>query len=94
MTTAASPYRNNSIAALTGASQQVFADAGYNGIEERFISNPNAANSVWINPFGGAAAANAAGSFELKAGGYWATKHTGVVNVIGTAADKLTAGER
>jgi hypothetical protein len=47
----------------------VFADAGYNGIEERFISNPNAANPVWINPFGNAAVANGKGSFLLAAGG-------------------------
>jgi hypothetical protein len=93
MTTAASAYRNNSID-LTGASQQVFADVGYQGIEERFIANPNAANPVWINALGGAAVVNGKGSFLLAAGGYWATKHTGVVNVIGTNGDKLTAGER
>jgi hypothetical protein len=51
----------------------VFADAGYNGIEERFIANPNAANAVWVNPFGNAAVANGKGSFLLAAGGYWAT---------------------
>jgi hypothetical protein len=57
MTTAATPFRDKSLD-LTGASQQVFADAGYKGIEERFIANPNAANAVWINPFGNAAVAN------------------------------------
>lgn len=93
MTTAASPFRDNSID-LTGVSQQVFGDAGYQGIEERFISNPNAANAVWINPFGKPAVANAKGSFLLAAGGYWASKSTQAVFAIGTAGDKLTAGER
>lgn len=93
MTTTASPLRDKS-AALTGASQTIFTDAGFNGIEERFLANPNAANPIWVNALGGAAVANGQGSFLLAAGGYWATKHTGVVNVIGTAADKITAGER
>jgi len=93
MSTPSTPLRDKSID-LTGVSQAVFADAGYNGIEERFIANPNAANAVWVNPFGGVAAANAKGCFLLAAGGYWATKSTGAVNVIGTASEKLTAGKR
>lgn len=93
MTTAATPFRDKSLD-LSGASQVVFADAGYQGIEERFIANPNAANAIWINPLGGAAVVNGKGSFLLVAGALWATKCTNQVTAIGTAADKLTAGER
>ena len=93
MSTPSTPFRDKSID-LTGVSQAVFADAGVQGIEERFIANPNAANPVWINPFGNPAVVNGKGSFLLAAGSLWATKCTNAVNAIGTAADKLTAGER
>lgn len=93
MATPSTPFRDKSLD-LTGVSQQVFADAGYQGAEERFIANPNAANAIWINPFGNAAVVNGKGSFLLAAGALWATKATNAINAIGTNLDKLTAGER
>lgn len=89
----ASYFREKSID-LTGVSQPVFADVGYQGMEERFIANPSAANDIWINVFGGVAAPNAKGSFRLAPGGYYAVKTPGLVNVIGTAGQAATAGER
>lgn len=89
----ASYLRDKSID-LTGVSQAVFTDVGYNGMQERFIANPSAANNIWVNPFGGTAAANAKGCFLLAPGGYWSCQSVGAVNVIGTAGQACTAGER
>lgn len=92
-----SPAVSYSIASLSGSSQQLFPDvpaptAG--SFQERWVSNPNAANSIWINLFGAAAVANGAGSMEIKAGGFWSGAVSSQINVIGTAADKVTAGQR
>lgn len=90
----ASAFRDHSIASMSGASETVFEETSFSGIQERFIYNPNATGSVWINLFGGVAAANAAGSMELPPGTGWSGKATNEINAIGTASAKLTAGER
>ena len=79
---------------VTGASQQLFPDAGYNGFEERFIMNPSAAATIWVNLFAGAAAANAADCFAIPPNGAWSGKVANQINVIGTAGQAITAGER
>lgn len=88
--------RNRSItgAAVTGASQPLFTDAGFGGINERWINNPSATATLWVNLFGEDAAANSAGSFQIPPGGGWSGKITSAINVIGVAGQAITAGER
>lgn len=79
-----------SISSATGSSQEALAADS----DRRYllIANPNAANAVWVNPTGGTAAANGAGSFRLAAGERWEpiVVPTDAINVIATAADKVT----
>lgn len=89
----ASYWRDKSVD-LTGVSQAVFADVGYNTIQERFIANPSAAANLWVNPFGGAAVANGKGCFLLAPGGYWGSQSVNAMNVLGTPGQAATAGER
>lgn len=52
------------------------------------VHNPNAANVLWVNPVGGAAAANTAGSASLNPGGYlWfdGPVQPGAINIIAPA---------
>jgi hypothetical protein len=88
----AGPFVSTALAALTGASDTLFEDAGYAGCQVVFISNPNAANPIWVNPFGNAAVANGSGSVKLTAGETRFFQCTNKITVIGTAADKITAG--
>ena len=79
-----------SISSATGSSQTVAAaSATRNALS---ISNPHATISWWINPVGGTAAANAAGSFELAPGAMWTPRPapTNAVTGIATAATPLT----
>lgn len=93
MASPSSPYTSFS-KALSGASEALFPAASFGGIEDRVISNPNAANSVWVNLMGGTAAANGLDCTEVKAGITLRVENTNAVTVIGTAADKVTALQR
>lgn len=90
----ATPAHSRSIAALSGSSQALFADAGPDGVEERWVHNPHASNAIAINLTGGAAALNTAGSITIAAGGFWSGAVSGAITVIGTAGSPVTAGER
>lgn len=79
-----------SIANAAGSSETV---AAANTARRRLvIANPSASVSWWINPSGGTAAANTAGSFELPPGGMWAPvpPPTNAVTGIATAGTDLT----
>lgn len=88
----AGPLQSTALAALTGGQDIVFPDAGYAGAQEVFVYNPNASGSIWINPFGGVAAANASGCIELPPGTGWSGTVTNSIIALGAAAAKITAG--
>lgn len=88
--------------AVTGASQALFDDigtrpgqlaGGVNSIVERFIFNPSATATLWVNLFGGAAAANAADCISIPPGGSWSGAIVNGINVLGVAGQAITAGE-
>jgi hypothetical protein len=89
----ANALRSTALAALTGGQDVVFPEGAYGSLQERFVYNPNAAGSIWINPFGGVAAANASGCIEIPPGTGWSAKSTSAINALGTAGAKITAGE-
>lgn len=78
-----------SIASAAGSSETIAAASATRSVLN--VSNPGT-TSWWINASGGAAAANAAGSFELPPGGRWCPRPApvNVVKGIGTASSKLT----
>ena len=79
---------------LTGTSQPLFPKEEYGAINERFIYNPNAAGSFWINLYGGTAAVNGQDCVEVPPGGNWVGSTTDPMTIIGTAGLKHTAGSR
>lgn len=89
----ATPPQNRSIS-LSGASQQLFSDVGPRGVAERWVHNASAANPIAINIYGGAAALNTTGSITIPAGQSWVGRVSSQINVIGTAGQPVTAGER
>ena len=79
----------------TAAPHVVFPAQGYGECQQRYIHNPNAAGSIWVNLLGGVPAANAEGSFEIAPGGRWADAINNEVRVVFTAAAmSITAYER
>jgi hypothetical protein len=93
MSNPSTPFIDRSVD-LTGASQALFADVGFNGNQERTVHNPSAANPIAINPTGGAAVINGKGCIQIAAGGTFTGKWTNATTVIGTAGQKATALER
>lgn len=93
---ASSKARNFSIpgAGVTGANQVLFPDAAYNSMEERWINNPSSSATIWVNLFGGSAAANTEGSFAIPPLGAWSGKVANAIYVLGVAGQAITAGER
>jgi hypothetical protein len=89
-----SPFQDFSIANASGASEELFPEVPWDGSIERFIFNPNAAGDIWVNLFGGVAAANTAGSIRLAPYEGWSGAGTGQVNVIAAAGADITAGQR
>lgn len=79
---------------LGGASEAMFPELSEGSFRERIIYNPNATGSFWINIFGGAAAANANDCIEIPPGGGYSTHAGNAMTIIGTAAAKITWGER
>lgn len=79
---------------LSGASEQLFPEVLWNTISERFIFNASAGEDLWFNPFGGEAAFTTAGSIKLAPGEGWSGAITSQINVIGTAGEPVTAGQR
>lgn len=83
--------RDRSITSLSGSSQQLVpAEQDRQFI---MIENPNAANAIWVNLSGGAAAANTGGSIQIPAGkAWWSTTFVpqGAITVIGAATDDVT----
>lgn len=78
-----------SIANASGASETI---AGANAARRKLIVANPAATSWWINPTGGTAAANTAGSFELPPGAVWTPTPapTNAVTAIAAAGADLT----
>jgi hypothetical protein len=93
---ASSPALSYSLAgaAVTGVSQSLFPAAAYNGFEERWVTNPSATATIWVNLFGGPAAANAEDNFSIPPGGGWSGKVSNAVSVLGIAGQPITAGQR
>lgn len=90
-------------ASVTGASQALFDDigtrqgqlaGGFNAIVERLIFNPSSSATIWINPFGGPAAANAADCLSIAPGQGIVLEVVNAINVLGVAGQPITAGER
>lgn len=79
-----------SIANATGASETIAAASANR--KKLIVSNPSASVSWWINPAGGTAVANTAGSFELPPGAMWAPSPapTNAVTGIATLNTDLT----
>lgn len=88
----ARPVVDRSIASLSGASQSLFPDVGADGCVERFVHNPDPANSIAINLVGGTAALNTAGSITIEPHGFWSGRVSGAITVIGTVGSGVTAG--
>jgi hypothetical protein len=61
---------------------------------ERFVFNPSATANVWINPFGGTAAANAIDCIYVPPLTGWSDKGTNALTAISDAASTVNAGER
>lgn len=78
---------------LSGASEALFPDAGYNGFQERWVHN-SGANSIALNLFGGVAALNSKDCINIPANGSWAGRVSNAITVIGTAAQPVAAGQR
>lgn len=77
---------------LSGVSEALFPAASQGSFQERFVYNPNAAGTLWINVVGGVAVANGADCVAIPplTGTSW--YHTNAVTIIG--AGNLTFGER
>lgn len=88
------PAISFSKAALAGTSEQLFPDAPSGSFNLRMIVNPNAANTIWVNPLGGPAVVNGLDCIPVLANGSLTLTNTNQVNVIGTAGDKVTAFQR
>lgn len=89
--------------AVTGASQVLFDDigtrqgqlaGGFNSIVERFVFNPSATATLWLNLFGGVAVANGADCISLAPGAGWSGGVVNEIRVLGVAGQAITAGER
>jgi hypothetical protein len=83
-------------ARVTGQVYVLFGRGEYGAINERFITNPNAAGSIWVTFMDGVVpAANGEDSFEIPPAGSW---HGSVPNevrcVFTAAAMAITSGER
>lgn len=82
---------DKSISSLSGASQTLVAK----NMTRSYLCvyNPNAANYIAVNPTGGTAALNGAGSITIPPLKMWEPEvfiPTNDITVIGTAADKVT----
>lgn len=97
MSSVSSVMRDKSIT-LSGASETLFSantePASFNSEAERYVYNASQLYPVSLNLSGGTAAHYTAGSITLEPGQYWSGKVAGLIKVIGTAGQPLTAGER
>ena len=92
-TGAGGAYTDRSVANATGATQQLMAA---NANRKVLGIQNNAANPIAVNFLGGAAALNTAGSVTLSPGQLLLLDNyppVGVVNLIGTLNDDVTAWE-
>lgn len=92
-TTQTTPAQNFS-RTLAAANEVLFPEAAAGSFNERFIVNPNAANTIWVNPFAGDAAANGVGSIPIVPNGSFTLRTCSEVRVFGAVGDKITAGQR
>lgn len=86
-------YTNRSIAALSGASEVLMPA---NASRSVLIIQNIASHSMGVNMVGGAAAIGTAGTLTIPAGGSITFDNSpplGTINIIGTAADSVTAYE-
>lgn len=93
---AASPVRSASLtgAQVTGASQPLFPLREFAEIQARFIHNPSASATIWINPVGGTAVANGPDCIGLAPLGSIRGEWTNLTTVLGVAGQPITAFER
>lgn len=87
----------SSVARVTVTEYQLFpAVTSSEGSQERFITNPNAAGSIWVTFLDTTPAAiNGEGSFEIPPGSSWVGSVLNQVRCVFTvAAMKITHGER
>lgn len=90
----ATPYVPSALTTLTGGSDALFPAAAWaDEVTEVLVSNPSATNTIWI-AFDQAAAANAAGSIPLGPLQTASFLTISAVNVLGTAASKVTGYQR
>lgn len=83
--------RSGTLAAANVSQSVMAANADRNFA---FVSNPSSSVTLWINIFGGVAAANAQGSFALPPLQSWGGNITNAINIVGnTISTPYTAGE-
>lgn len=85
------PYTDKSVT-LDGSSQTIFPSETPGN--DRFIHNQPGNDTLWINIFGDPAAVNGDGCIGLVAGALMDFDSNIKVNVLGTAGQKIAAGER
>lgn len=97
----ANSSRDASKVTLAGSSEVLFPPAPFGSIQERFVHNASASNPLAIRlvndgvaAVAAPAALNTAGSITIPAGGSWVGSVCNAINVIGTAGQPVTAGER
>jgi len=86
-------YRDRSGTITTGGTAQELAPASPSR-DHMPIGNPNATGSLWVNDYGGTAAANGAGSTEIAPGQTVQTRSRNAISIVGaTTGMKFSAGE-
>jgi hypothetical protein len=86
-------YVDKSGTITTGGTAQTLMTASTDA-NGRFVYNPNASGSLWVNVLGGTAAANGAGSIEVVPGQLLPIDTCNAISIIhASTGAKFTAGE-